>query len=74
MSSFVDNYDGKIDALSNAIDNKITIDDRISGICEQTDLSIIKLLASDYEDLVATSATLSNALYIVEDEYEDAYG
>lgn len=37
-------------------------------------MSIVKLNASDYEDLVATSAALSNALYIVEDEFEDAYG
>ena len=37
-------------------------------------MSIVKLNASDYEELVATSATLSNALYIVEDEFEDAYG
>ena len=56
------------------IDKKIFIDDRISGIYEYSDLSIIKLSASEYETLVATSATLSNCLYIVEDEFEDAYG
>ena len=57
-----------------ALNAKITIDDKIFGVCEQTDLSIMKLSASDYEQLVADDLTLSNCLYIVETSCMDAYG
>ena len=35
---------------------------------------MIKLSASEYEQLVYDDETLSNALYVVEDDYVDAYG
>lgn len=54
--------------------NTITIDDRISGICKESDLSIIKLSAEEYDDLVVSDALLSNALYVVEGSYEDVHG
>ena len=57
-----------------ALDKKITIDDRISGVFQQVDLSIIKLSTDEYEQIVGTSSILSNALYIVEGSFEDAYG
>ena len=60
--------------LSLSLDNKIIIDDRISGIVDKSDLSVIKLLASEYEQLVYDDGTLSNALYIVEKDYLDQYG
>ena len=37
-------------------------------------LSVIKLSAQDYYDLVVDDATISNALYVVEDTKIDAYG
>ena len=54
--------------------NTITIDDQISGICKETDLSIVKLASEDYDGRVARVALLSNALYVVEGAYEDVYG
>lgn len=48
MSSFVDNYDGKISSLSDAIDQKIMFDDHISGISGYNDLSVVKLSADEY--------------------------
>lgn len=72
QSAFSDILSDKADKT--ALDAKITIDDQISGICAQTDLSIVKLSANDYAYLVATSATLSNCLYIVEDDIINACG
>lgn len=40
----------------------------------QTDLSIIKLSSDEYEQIIANDQELSNALYIVEDSFENAYG
>ena len=39
-----------------------------------SDLSIVKLKAQDYDTLVVNDRTISNGLYIVEDDFEDAYG
>ena len=50
------------------------IDDHISSSAGYSDLSVVKLSASEYEALVATSAVLSNALYVVEGAFENAYG
>lgn len=72
QSAFSDILSDKADKTT--LDAKITIDDQISGICAQTDLSIVKLSANDYAYLVATSATLSNCLYIVEDDIINACG
>ena len=57
-----------------ALDKKITIDDHILGVCQQADLSIIRLSTDEYEQIAGTSSMLSNALYIVEGSFEDAYG
>ncbi len=54
--------------------NTITIDDQISGICKETDLSIVKISVEDYADLVTSDALLSDVLYVVEGSYEDVYG
>ena len=40
----------------------------------RSDLSVIKLSADEYMGLVASDSTLSNALYVVEDDYKNAYG
>ena len=40
----------------------------------RTDLSVIKISAEDYADLVAGDALLSDVLYVVEGSYEDVYG
>ena len=74
LSNFVDNYDSKIDALSNAIDKKVFVSDSISGISGYSDLSVVKLSADEYAALLTSNQLLSNALYIVEDNYIDAYG
>ena len=73
LSNFVDNYDSKISYLSCAIDKKIFIDDRISSISGNSDLSIVKLNSSEYAQVLQNGA-LSNALYIVQDTFMDAYG
>ena len=63
----------EIDGISAEL--KAGIDDKvfINGLPAQS-LSVIKLSASDYEDLVANDGTLSNVIYIVDDSYEDMYG
>ena len=74
LSNFVDNYDSKIETLSDAIDKKIFVSDSISGISGYSDLSVVKLDAQEYSNLLVSNALLSNALYIVQDDYIDAYG
>lgn len=54
--------------------SKTTIDDRICGVVDQTDLSIVKLNAEDYAQIVATSSMISNCLYVVESSCMNAYG
>lgn len=44
------------------------------GAPERTDLSVVKLSGDDYQDLVAADGVLSNVIYVVESDYEDAYG
>ena len=60
--------------LKNALDKKIFLDDRISGISGYGDLSVIKLSADEYADLLTSNALLSNCLYVIEDDYIDVYG
>ena len=81
LSNFVDNYDEKITYLSGcislnteAINNKVFIDDKTSGASGYSDLSVVKLLASEYGDLLSTGMLLSNVIYVVEDNYFDGYG
>ena len=54
--------------------NKIYIDDRISSTSGYSDLSIIRLSASEYENLPQEQRQLSNALYVVEDDTGDNHG
>ena len=54
--------------------NTITIDDHISGTCQQSDLSIVHLPSNEYEQLSANHQLLSNALYVVEDSFTNNYG
>ena len=74
LSNFVDNYDGKINDLSNKIDSKIFIDDQLSGVSGHNDLSIIKLDAAAYGNLLTSDSLISNAIYVVQDDHVDAYG
>ena len=61
-------------SISTLLDEKIFIDDRISSISGYSDLSVVKLNASEYSNLLTSNSVLSNALYIVQDSYIDAYG
>ena len=68
-------YTGLIGSLSDKIDKKIYIEDKISSeISGYSDLSVIKLSSNEYQSLVSSKATLSNALYIVESDFVNAYG
>ena len=62
--------------LSNAIDNKIFIEDKISNLISgNSDLSIIKITKDEYELSVAGECALcDNVMYVVESDYIDAYG
>ena len=64
--------------LGEAISSKIYIEDRIGEdgelVSSYSDLSVIKLSSNEYQDLVDSDATLSNALYIVESDFVNAYG
>jgi len=73
MSSFVDNYDDKIDFLSDAIDDKILFDNHISSISGYNDLSVIRLSVDEYAEMLDAGTCLSNALYIVEAPNLDAF-
>lgn len=53
--------------------SKVFIDNRLSSVSKQTDLSIIVLSSSEYNQLVTNDSTLSDALYIVENDNEDMY-
>ena len=50
------------------------VEDRISGIGGFSDLSVVKLSSSEYNQLVAGDSILSNCIYIVEDDGIDAMG
>ena len=62
--------------LSTAVSSKIFIDDRVAGISNTSDLSIVKISKADYEALVVdpTVPLVSSTLYIVESPYVDIYG
>ena len=62
------------DAIVLSAGNKIYIDDRISSTSGYSDLSIIRLSASEYENLPQEQRQLSNALYVVEDDTGDNHG
>ena len=53
--------------------SKVFIDNHLSSVSKQTDLSIIVLSSSEYNQLVTNDSTLSDALYIVENDNEDMY-
>ena len=63
-----------VDELDEKITKKIFIDNQISNINGYSDLSVVRLNAADYGTLLANNQVLSNALYVVEDDHEDAYG
>jgi len=52
----------------------VFIDDQISGASGYSDLSVVKLPESAYAELVADGNVLSNALYVVEGSYNNAFG
>lgn len=66
------------DDLGEAISSKIYIEDRVREddklVSGYSDLSVIKLSSNEYQDLVYSKATLSNALYIVQSDFINAYG
>ena len=60
--------------LSSMICRKITIDDRISSLVAQADLSVVKMLDEEYMHIVSNDQELSNCLYVIENSFENAYG
>ena len=54
--------------------NKVIIDNRISNISSQTDLSIVKLNINEYATLLSNEHALSNVIYVIEDNHINAYG
>ena len=64
--------------LGETISSKIYIEDRIGKdgelVSSYSDLSVIKLSSNEYQDLVNSNAALSNALYVVESDFNNAYG
>ena len=59
-------YTGLIGSLSNKIDKKIYIEDKISSeISGYSDLSVIKLSSNEYQDLVYSDAISPSTLYVV---------
>lgn len=62
--------------LSIALSNKIWIEDRIDEtISSYSDLSIVKITADDYYRIAATKPSMlcSNTIYVVENDYINAY-
>ena len=68
-------YGELINSLSDKIDKKIYIEDKISSeISGYSDLSVIKLSSNEYQDLVVSGATSPSVLYVVESDFINAYG
>ena len=68
-------YGELINSLSDKIDKKIYIEDKISSeISGYSDLSVIKLSSNEYQDLVVSGATSPSVLYVVESDFVNAYG
>ena len=63
-----------VDELDEKITKKIFVENKISGVSAYSDLSVIRLSAAEYANLLTSDSLLSNAVYIVEDDHEDAYG
>lgn len=64
LSNFVDN---------NAGGGKVYFDNRISDITGSDDLSVVKLSADEYAQMLSDGTCLSNAIYIVEAPNIDAF-
>lgn len=68
-------YGGLIDSLSDKIDKKIYIEDKISSeISGYSNLSVIKLSSNEYQDLVDGDTASPSVLYVVESDFINAYG
>ena len=75
INDAINDYNGLIDCLSNNIDKKIYIEDKISSeISGYSNLSVIKLSSSEYQDLVDSDKTSPSVLYVVESDFINAYG
>lgn len=72
--SFVSSFVEQFNNLSNRISSKVFINDMISGIAGYNDISVVKLSANEYEQLVVDGNALSNCIYVVEKSFIDAYG
>lgn len=53
--------------------NTITFDDRINGVVGQNDLSVVHLDSESYGRAYLDGQLLSNALYVIEDRYINAF-
>ena len=60
--------------LENDIDNKIFIENKISGLSDYSNLSIVKLNADEYHQMVVDGTIISNCAYVVETPFMNLYG
>lgn len=60
-------------ALENAGGGKVYFDNRVSGVTGSNDLSVVKLSADEYAQMLEDGTCLSNAIYIVEAPNIDAF-
>lgn len=54
--------------------SRVFIDDRISGVSGQSDLSVVKLSSDEYARMLSAGTVLSNCLYVVESPFNNTYG
>lgn len=65
------------DSLQKKILNKVFVHDKVNNASAFTDISVVRISRNDYADVLKNtklSNSLSNTLYIVEDDALDAYG
>ena len=87
LNNKYDNLDGKIsdldqeldykyDELTASVQHKVFVKGELTADGEYSDLSVVKIAKAEYDELVALSGdTLSNnVLYVIDSDYEDAYG
>ena len=76
ISDLDQELDDKYDELTASVQHKVFVKGELTADGEYSDLSVVKIAKAEYDELVALSGdTLSNnVLYVIDSDYEDAYG